>query len=178
MMLKVVIFEYLNNIYSYRKIESTLTDRVSFMWLSGRRTPDHNTINRFRSFRLKDSIRDIFIQVVRLLVEMGHLSLETVYPDGTKIESRANCYTFVWRKSVEKHMAKLEEKNGFIQRLLIEQFWASYGDRPFKFVGRGCLPRQNYPHTVGQRIHFKGFMAGSKAFGSGIRKRRSVFDLR
>jgi hypothetical protein len=85
------------------------------MWLSGGRTPDHNTINRFRSSRLKDSIRDIFTQVVRLLVEMGHLSLETVYPDGTKIESRANRYTFVWRKSVEKHKAKLEEK---IRRIL------------------------------------------------------------
>jgi hypothetical protein len=115
MMLKVVIFGYLNNIYSCRKIENALTDRVSFMWLSGGRTPDHNTINRFRSSRLKDSIRDIFTQAVRLLVEMGHLSLETVYPDGTKIESRANRYTFVWRKSVEKHKAKLEEK---IRRVL------------------------------------------------------------
>ncbi|MDR2119965.1 MAG: transposase, partial [Tannerella sp.] len=95
--------------------ENALTDRVSFMWLSGGRTPDHNTINRFRSSRLKDSIRDIFTQAVRLLVEMGHLSLETVYVDGTKIESRANRYTFVWRKSVEKHKAKSEEK---IRRIL------------------------------------------------------------
>ncbi len=37
-------------------------------------------------------------------------SLDVVYTDGTKIESRANRYTFVWRKSVEKHKAKLEEK--------------------------------------------------------------------
>ncbi|MDR2119258.1 MAG: transposase, partial [Tannerella sp.] len=59
MMLKVVIFGYLNNIYPCRKIENALTDRVSFMWLSGGRTPDHNTINRFRSSRLKESIHDI-----------------------------------------------------------------------------------------------------------------------
>ncbi|HBG41862.1 MAG TPA: IS5/IS1182 family transposase, partial [Porphyromonadaceae bacterium] len=39
-----------------------------------------------------------------------YLSLESAYIDGTKIESRANRYTFVWRKSVEKHKAKLEEK--------------------------------------------------------------------
>jgi len=110
MMLKVVLFACLNNIYSCRKIENALQDRISFMWLSGNRTPDHNTINRFRSFRLKDTIHEIFTQVVLILVEMGHLSLEAVYVDGTKLESRANRYTFVWRKTVEKNRAKLEAK--------------------------------------------------------------------
>lgn len=110
MMLKVVIFGYLNNIYSCRKIENALNDRVSFMWLSAGQSPDHNTINRFRSSHLKDAIHDIFTQVVMMLVDMGYLSLDVVYVDGTKIESRANRYTFVWRKSVEKYKAKLEEK--------------------------------------------------------------------
>jgi hypothetical protein len=47
---------------------------------------------------------------VLMLVEMGYISLQTVYIDGTKMESRANRYTFVWRKTVEKNKAKLEEK--------------------------------------------------------------------
>lgn len=110
MMLKVVLFAYLNNIYSCRKIENALSDRVSFMWLSGNQVPDHNTINRFRSTNLKKPIHEIFTQVVLLLVEMGYLSLDVVYVDGTKMESRANKYTFVWRKSVEKNKAKLEAK--------------------------------------------------------------------
>ncbi len=110
MMLKVVLHSYLNNIYSSRKIEQALTDRVSFMWLSGNQTPDHNTINRFRSSHLKDSIHEVFTQVVVMLVEMGCLSLEVAYVDGTKIESRSNRYTFVWRKSIEKYKERLEEK--------------------------------------------------------------------
>ena len=110
MMLKVVLYSYLNNTYSSRKIEQALTDRVSFMWLSGNQTPDHNTINRFRSSHLKDSIHEVFTQVVVMLVEMGCLSLEVAYVDGTKIESRANRYTFVWRKSIEKYKDRLEEK--------------------------------------------------------------------
>ena len=110
MMLKVVLFAYLNNIYSCRQIENALQDRVSFMWLSGGQEPDHNTINRFRSKNLKNTINQIFTQVVMLLVEMGCLSLEIVYTDGTKHESRANRYTFVWRKSIEKNKAKLESK--------------------------------------------------------------------
>lgn len=120
MMLKVVIFGYLNNIYSCRKIENALNDRVSFMWLSGNQTPDHNTINRFRSSHLKDAIHEIFTQVVIMLVDMGYLSLDVVYVDGTKIESRANRYTFVWRKSVEKYKARLEEKIRKILELVEE----------------------------------------------------------
>jgi transposase len=110
MMLKVVLFSYLNNIYSCRKIEQALTDRISFMWLAGSQTPDHNTINRFRSSHLKDTIHQVFSQVVLMLVDMGYLSLDVVYVDGTKLESRANRYTFVWRKSVEKNKVKLEAK--------------------------------------------------------------------
>ncbi|MDD4565881.1 MAG: hypothetical protein PHE79_10465 [Eubacteriales bacterium] len=30
--------------------------------------------------------------------------------DGTKIEANANKYTFVWKKSVGKHQARLEKK--------------------------------------------------------------------
>ena len=45
-----------------------------------------------------------------LLVDMGQISLNVSYLDGTKIESVANKYTFVWRKSVEKNKAKLETK--------------------------------------------------------------------
>ena len=110
MMLKVVIFSYLSNIYSCRKIETALTDRISFMWLSGNQTPGRNCINTFRSTHLKDSVNEMFTQVILLLVEMGYLSLEVLYTDGTKMESRANRYTFVWRKSVEKNKAKLEAK--------------------------------------------------------------------
>ena len=110
MMLKLVLFSYLNNIYSCRKIEKQNLENIHYMWLSGMQTPDHNTINNFRSRNLKDTINEIFTQVVWLLVEMGHLSLDTLYIDGTKMESRANRYTFVWRKSVEKNRAKLASK--------------------------------------------------------------------
>ena len=106
MMLKLVIYAYLNNIYSCRKIEKQNLENIHYMWLSGMQTPDHNTINTFRSSHLKDTINQIFTQVVQLLVDMGYLSLETVYVDGTKLESRANRYTFVWRKTVEKNKAK------------------------------------------------------------------------
>ena len=50
--------------------------------------------------------------MVLLLAERGFITLDVEYIDGTKIESKANKYTFVWRKTVEKNRAKLQENFG------------------------------------------------------------------
>jgi hypothetical protein len=47
---------------------------------------------------------------VLLLAEKGYISLDVEYIDGTKIESKANKYTFVWRKTTETNRTKLIEK--------------------------------------------------------------------
>lgn len=110
MMLKIIFFAYMNNVFSCRKIEKQLKENVNYMWLSGMQVPDFRTINNFRSGRLKDTISELFTQVVIMLSDLGCLSLEETYIDGTKIESRANKYTFVWRKSIVKYREKLIEK--------------------------------------------------------------------
>ena len=110
MLLKVIVYAYLNNVYSGRKMERLLVENIAFMWLSGMQTPDFRTINLFRSKRLAGKFDNIFTQVVLLLNEEGFVSLDVQYIDGTKIESVANKYTFVWRGSVEKNKAKLETK--------------------------------------------------------------------
>jgi len=110
MLLKVLIFGYLNNLYSSRKIANAIQENIYFMWLSGQCFPDFRTINNFRGKRLKGTIEDIFKQVVLLLAENGVISLKEVFTDGTKIESVANRYTFVWKGSVEKNKQKLESK--------------------------------------------------------------------
>ena len=109
MMLKVIIYAYMNNIYSCRKIEKALLRDVHFIWLAGYEQPDFITINRFRN-RVKDEINNVFTQLVLQLAERGLVSLDVEYIDGTKIESKANKYTFVWRKTVERNRTKLMEK--------------------------------------------------------------------
>ena len=71
MLLKVLVYAYINNTYSSRKIEAALKENIHYMWLSGMSAPDHNTINRFRSERLKEVLRQVFTQVVMLLAEQG-----------------------------------------------------------------------------------------------------------
>lgn len=110
MLLKVLFYAYLNNIYSCRKIEKVMQENIHYMWLSGSQYPSFSTINRFRSEHIKDCINSLFIQVVEMLVELGYVSLEVQYIDGTKIESVANKYTFVWKKSVAYYKGNLHKK--------------------------------------------------------------------
>lgn len=116
MMLKAIVYGYMNNQYSSRKIESALKRDIHFIWLAGYEQPDHNTINRFRN-RVKEEINEVFTQLVLLLAVKGYLSLDVEYIDGTKIESKANKYTFVWRKTTETNRAKLIGKI----KVLLEQ---------------------------------------------------------
>lgn len=110
MMVKALFYSYLSNVCSCRKIAKALTENIHFMYISGNSTPDFRTINDFRGKILKEHIKTLFAAVVRMLVEMGYVSLDVQYIDGTKIEAKSNRYTFVWRASVEKYKEKLEVK--------------------------------------------------------------------
>ena len=116
MLLKVLVYSYLSNTYSSRKIEEGLKSNIHFMYLAGMQQPDHNTINRFRSERLKEVLKTIFAQVVELLAQSGHLSLKEIYTDGTKIEANANRYTFVWGNSIKYNKSKMEAQ--------LKELWA------------------------------------------------------
>ena len=108
-MLKVIIYAYLSNVYSGRQIAKMWQESIIYMWLGGTLIPDFRTINNFRSRRLVGTFEGIFTQVVELLVEEGLVTLDVQYIDGTKIESSANKYTFVWKRATETNKAKLEK---------------------------------------------------------------------
>ena len=120
MMLMVILYSYMNNVYSCRKIEKLLYRDIYYIWLSGYQKPDFATINRFRN-RVKNEIGHIFTLLVLILVEKGFVTLEVEYLDGTKIESKANKYTFVWRKIVERNREKLLEKIRVLLQQINEQ---------------------------------------------------------
>ena len=115
MMLKIIVYGYLSNIYSSRKIEQAVQSNIHFMWLAGMQRPDHNTINRFRNDKLKGVLKEVFAQVVVLMAEQGLMDIKTVYVDGTKLEANANKYTFVWGKSVKRNKARIKSQ--------LEEMW-------------------------------------------------------
>ncbi len=116
LMLKILVYGYLTNQYSSRKLEQVVSQNIHFMWLSAMSYPDHNTINRFRSDRLKGVLREVFSQVVLLLVNSGIIILKEAYLDGTKIEANANRYTFVWGRSIIKSKERIRKQ--------LDELWA------------------------------------------------------
>jgi len=110
LLLKVLVYGYVTNIYSSRKLAAACQESIYFMWLSSMSYPDHNTINRFRGVRLKHALRSVFEDVVKLLADEGLLSIDEINTDGTKIEANANKYTFVWKKSIQTNKEKMKKQ--------------------------------------------------------------------
>lgn len=110
-MLKIMIYASMNRLFSSRDIETACRRDINFMYLlEGMSAPDHATIARFVSLHLSACSKDLLADVSSILYDLGEISGKTVFIDGTKIESFANKYTFVWKKSVTKHQARLFEK--------------------------------------------------------------------
>ena len=108
---KVMVYGYQCGIYSSRKLEEACRYRVDFIWLLEEYpAPDHATLARFRTGRCAEAAEDLFYQYVALLEQQGETDHETVFVDGTKLESCAGRYTFCWRGSVEKNLDKVCQK--------------------------------------------------------------------
>lgn len=111
LLFQICAFAYANDLYSSRKIEEACRKRIDFIWLlNGAPAPDHTTIANFRTGECKEAIEDLFYQHARYLDTIAETDHKVGIFDGSKIESFANRYTFVWRGTVEKNLAKLIER--------------------------------------------------------------------
>ena len=110
-LLKIVLYSYMNGDYSSRSMELNCKRDINFMFLlEGSPAPDHATFARFRSIHFAPCSKRILAEMSNALFDMGEISGETIFIDGTKIEASANKYTFVWKKAVTKNQAKLLQK--------------------------------------------------------------------
>ena len=107
-LLKIVLYSYMNGDYSSRSMEINCKRDINFMFLlEGAPAPDHATFARFRSIHFAPCSKRILAEMSNTLFDLGEISGETIFIDGTKIEASANKYTFVWKKAVTKNQAKL-----------------------------------------------------------------------
>lgn len=108
---EILVCAYALGVYSSRKIESLCRNHVQFLLiLDGHEAPDHTTLARFRNGKATGTaIGHLFEQHVNWLEKQKETDHEAVYVDGTKLESKSNRYTFVWRKTVERELKKIRE---------------------------------------------------------------------
>ena len=71
MLISLVIFAYINGVYSCRGIADALKYDVRYMWICGGKRLSFATINRFRTNHMIKCIDFYFDAVVSILVEKG-----------------------------------------------------------------------------------------------------------
>ena len=120
---EILVFGYMEHLYSGRDIEKACKTDIRFMWLlNGEPVPSHATISRFQDERLTEAIEGLFYQFVEKLYEMGEVKFKNLFVDGTKIEAYANKYTFVWKKAVEKRLETLNKKIKTVLPVISERY--------------------------------------------------------
>ena len=123
---KIMVYASMNRLYSSRDIETACRRDINFMYLlEGKPAPDHATLARFISLHFSQCSKRTLAEVSALLYSLGEISGKSIFIDGTKIESAANKYTFVWKKAVTKNQARLLDKIP----VLVEECEKLYGLR-------------------------------------------------
>jgi len=109
MLFKILVYGYTIGLRSSRKLADRLTEDITFMWLSGRQTPDFRTIADFRKDKLGD-VRKAFTAVLSLCRELGMIRVGKVCLDGTTIRAAANGNKMQYRKTLNKRGNKIKQQ--------------------------------------------------------------------
>ncbi len=108
-MFATLIYAYSQNIQSVRQISKACRYDVRFMWLMGMEKPNHASINNFQH-KIAHVDELIMKEQIKLLISKELIDLSTISIDGTKVQSRANKYTNVYRGTVGYHERNMEDR--------------------------------------------------------------------
>ena len=151
MLIKVLLYGYAMKIYTGRKIAKALCQDVTFMWLAAHSRPDFRTINLFRSGVLKETIQDVFKELLLFLVDHGYVKVENYFTDGSTFTADANRHKVVWKKNSERYKAMAEAK---CQELFkqIDELNASedlkYGEQDLEEMGTKAVAKESIAKGV------------------------------
>ena len=108
MMYAVVTYANMRGVRAVDRIVELCERNLAFIWLTKGQKPRRDAFYEFKGKKLTgDILDDLNYQFLRRLKKEGLVTLEVFYIDGTKIEANANRYTFIWRGTINYHLAGL-----------------------------------------------------------------------
>ena len=122
MLLKIMIYAYMNKTFSSRKIASKLKTDLAFMYLAWNNQPKFRTINNFRKEKWK-YFEDIFVQIVLKAKKLGMINFWTLSLDWTKIYANASKYNNIDDEKLTKKIKKLVEEAEKIDSIEDWTYW-------------------------------------------------------
>ena len=102
MMMRVILFAYMNHVYSLRAIEEKCKTDIRFMYLCQDERPSFMAFQRFISNQIKGNTSDIFTEIMLVICKKMKVNTRILYIDGTSMEANANKFSFVWKKTAIK----------------------------------------------------------------------------
>jgi len=88
-LLGLLFYGYATGVFSSRQIEKKSKESIPFRFIAGGNKPDHSTIADFRKENLTE-IKELFIQILVVAIELEMLELGNISLDGTKIHADAS----------------------------------------------------------------------------------------
>lgn len=114
LLISIWIHAYSRGISSAREIERQCEWEPGLQWLTGLQKVNHHTLSDFR-VEHGAAMKELFEQVLTVLMMKKLITLERVTVDGTKVRAHVNKKTFskpaklrAYQKEVEKHIAAIE----------------------------------------------------------------------
>lgn len=117
-LIKMLLIGYLFDVKSERQLEKDIQVNLAYRWFIKygieERIPDHSTISqtRRRKFSHSTLFQDVFDEVVRLCIQKGCITGETILTDSTPIKANASLDSL--RKidvTPREYIARLEENS-------------------------------------------------------------------
>lgn len=124
MLLNVLVYGYMNGVFSSRKIAKQLKQDLAFMYLAGNSTPDFRTLARFRKDK-KEELEDFFVKIIEKAYNLGLIRFGICSIDGTKIYANASKEKNITEESLTKKIKGFLKQADEIDEMEDEK----YGDQ-------------------------------------------------
>lgn len=114
LLISMWIYAYSRGLSSAREVERQCEWAPGFQWLTGLQKVNHHTLSDFR-VEHAEAMKELFQQVLTVLMMKELITLERVTVDGTKVRAHVNKKTFskaaklqAYQDEVAKHVAAIE----------------------------------------------------------------------
>lgn len=107
MLLEVWLYGFFNRIRSSRKLEKACREHMGLIWLTGMKSPDHNTLWRFLDSN-KKAMPLLFKQSVQVAAKCKLIGMVVNALDGTKIRAATSREGVLSLDGLEKQLERVE----------------------------------------------------------------------
>ena len=108
-MASAILYGLSLGIRSSRVLENACANRFDFYWLLEGRVIDHSTLCKFRT-GYGPQLKDLFVKIGRLGIEMGLVTLNLVTLDGTDVKAHNARFNTARRSSLAEKLCALDKQ--------------------------------------------------------------------